>query len=83
MAARNTGQLLFTCISVLAGDTDAKDTENPGRVCARCGKKNIKIGTFAKHLQSISTEAMYHAFHFSGVLKTYRVMNWVKAGGKT
>lgn len=73
---------MFTDISVVVGDMDAKGSDKPCQICARWGKKPIKIGTFAKHSHSVSTEAMYRTFHLSDVLKTYSVMNWVKAGGK-
>lgn len=42
-AAKNAGQLLFTDISVVVGDTvDAKGRENPCQICAHWGKKTLK-----------------------------------------
>lgn len=41
-AAKNARQLLFTDISVVAGDTDAKGSENPCQICAHWGKTTLK-----------------------------------------
>jgi len=41
-AAKNAGQLLFTDISVVVGDMDAKGSENPCQMCAHRGKKPLK-----------------------------------------